>query len=203
MPEAIADVLKSKAVVWIAPAGEARPDETSVAAGAAWGGNWVKVGWTKEPLTMLYEYETHQFHVEQILAAIDEQKTSESLALETVLSEATALNLDYLSGGDGTNVTTTAAGASQVGYEELDIGDNPVLEKWAVGFEGINYDETDGALPVRIFIDRATVKINGELEFSQKNDDYTGIPLQVFGLANTASSNRLFTWQRVTAAATS
>lgn len=203
MPEQVGDILKSKATMWLAPYGEARPDETNIAAGAAWGGNWVKVGYTKEPLKMLYEFSEHESSVEQILAPVNRWKTDEHASFETTLAEATALIMDYVSGGDGTNPTTEAAGASQVGYEELNVGDNPLLEKWAVGFEGIKYDETDGALPVRVFIDKATLNINGELEFSQKTDDYVGIPVQVKGLANTSASNRLFTWQRVTAAATS
>lgn len=203
MPEEIGALLKSKAVMWIAPAGEALPDETSVAADAAWGGNWVKVGYTKEPLSFMYEYEMADMEIEQALGPVDRRKTNEQGTFETVLSEATALNLDYVSGGDGTNPSVTAAGASQVGYEELDVGNNPILEKWVAGFEGINYDETDGALPVRVFFTRATININGGLSFSQKDDDYVGIPVQIKALADMANSGRLFKWQRVTAAATS
>ena len=201
MPESVSDILKSKAVIWVAPTGESRPDETSVAAGGTWGGNWVKLGYTKEPLSVLYEFSEHETMVEQILGPVNRWKTDEHVTLETVLSETTGLNLDYVSGGDGTNTTTTAAGASQDGYEELDVGNNPLLEKWAVGIEGIKYDDTDGALPVRVFLDKATININGELSFSQKDDDYTGVPVQIKGLAN--SSGEMFTWQRVTAAATS
>ncbi len=203
MPESVSDILKSKASMWVAPAGETRPDETTVAAGGAWGGNWVKLGYTKEPLSMLYEFGEHESMVEQVLGPVDRWKTDEHATLETVLAETTAQNLDYVSGGDGTNKTTTAAGSSQKGYEELNVGNNPLLYKWAVGFEGIKYDEDDGALPVRVFLDRATINVNGELSFSQKDDDYTGIPMQVKALANTAASGRMFTWQRVTAAATS
>ena len=202
MPEQVSDILKTKAVLWIAPAGEAHPEETSVAVGGAWGGNWVKLGYTKEPLSVLYEFSEHESMVEQILGPVKRWKTDEHVTLETVLSEATALNLDYVSGGDGTNPTTTAAGASQVGYEQLDVGDNPLLEEWEIGFEGIKYDDTDGSLPVRIFL-KGTININGELTFSQKDDDYTGIPVQIKALADTGNSNRMFRWQRVTAAATS
>ncbi len=200
MPESVSDILKSKAVIWYAPTGTARPDETTVAAGGSWT-NWTKLGYTKEPLSVLYEFSEHETMVEQVLGPVNRWKTDEHVTLETVLAEATALNLELASGGDGTTLDTTAAGASQDAYEELDIGNNPLLTKWAVGVEGIKYDEDDGALPVRIFLDNCTINLNGELSFSQKDDDYTGIPVQIKGLAN--ASGEMFTWQRVTAAATS
>jgi len=203
MPEEIGALLKTKAVLWVAPYGEAQPGETSVAAGASWGGNWVKVGWTKAPLEFLYAFEEHDFEIEQALAPLDRQKIGESAMLETVLSENTALNLAYASGGDGDDVSSTSAGASQVAFDELEIGNDPYLEKWAVGFEGIKFDESENSLPVRYFFTRATININGGLTFSQKNDDYTGIPVQVKALADPSNNLKLFKWQRVTAPASS
>lgn len=203
MPESIADLLKSKATIWIAPVGTAQPDETTVAAGAAWGGAWVKLGWTKEPVKMKYETEEMEFMVDQILGPLDRRKINEHVTFETILAEATALNLAYASGGESGDVTSTAAGASQKAFEEIQIGGDPFMEKYAVGFEGILYDSTDTAQPVRVFMTRATLFLNGELEFSQANDDYVGIPCQVKGLADTGNSNRMFKWQRVTAPASS
>lgn len=203
MPEQVGDLFKSKATIWIAPVGEAFPDETAVAAEADWGGNWTKLGWTLEGIKFKYEYEDMEIAVEQILGPLSRRKTSESAMFETVLAEVTATNLAYAAGTDPTTlVTTTAAGASQAGYEEAAIGDNLLVQEYAIGLEGINYHQTDGLLPLRIFIPRATLVINGELEFAQKNDSMTGIPLQVKSLVDTANSNRLFVWQRVTAAAT-
>lgn len=203
MPETVADLLKSKAVVWVAPAGETIPDETTVAYGATWGGGWVKLGFTKEPLAVLYEFDEAELEVEQYLGPVKRRKINEHITLETVLSETTALNLAYVTGGASSDVTSTAAGAAQKAYEALNVGNDPILTEWAVGFEGVHYDATAVSQPVRIFLDPATININGALEFSQKNDDYTGIPLQVKGLANTGSTGRMFSWQRVTAAATS
>ena len=48
----VANILKTGAVLWNVPTGETVPDETSVAVGAAWGGNWARVGYTKEPLAL-------------------------------------------------------------------------------------------------------------------------------------------------------
>lgn len=203
MPEVVGDLLKSQAVVWVAPAGETIPDETTVAYAGTWGGNWVKLGYTKEPLSMLYEFDEAELMVEQMLGPVKRRKINEHATLETVLSEATALNLAYVTGGVAADVTSTAAGASQKAFESLNVGNDPVLTEWAVGFEGVHYDATGVAQPVRVFMDPATINVNGPLEFSKKNDDYTGIPLQVKGLANTASSGKMFNWQRVTAPASS
>lgn len=202
MPESIADLLKSKATIWIAPVGTAQPDETSVAADASWT-NWTKLGWTKEPVKVKYEFEEMEFMVDQVLGPLDRRKINEHVTIESVLAEATALNLAYVSGGESGDVTSTAAGASQKAYEEIQIGGDPFMEKYAIGIEGILYDSTDTAQPVRIFFTRATLFLNGELEFSQANDDYVGIPMQIKALADTGNSNRLFKWQRVTAPASS
>jgi len=202
MPEQVGDILKTKAVVWIAPKGESLPDESSVAAGAEWGGNWVKLGYTKESLKLKHSFSQHVVNVEQVLGAVKRFKTDEALMFETVLSEVTALNLAYVTGGKSTDVATTPAAAGQVGYEELNVGDDPTLEEWEVGFEGERVGATGGTLPLRIFC-QGNIILNGDLEFSKKNDDHTGIPIQIAALADTGDSNRMFKFQRVTAAATS
>ena len=196
------NLLKSKAVMRIAPTGEALPDETSVNHGAAWGGNWVKMGWTNAPLAFNYEYDTADFELEQFLAPVKRQKTAHSATFETTLAEVIAHNLARAIGGQDSDVTETAAGASQKGYEALDIGNSPVLEEWVAGFEGTTYDSAGTAQPVRVFFPVCTIHINGELSFSQKDDDIVGIPVQVMALADTANSGKLVTWHRVTAPAT-
>lgn len=200
---AVGNLLKSKAKVWIAPEGEAEPDETSVAYDGAWGGNWVNLGWTKEPLSFLYEIEEAEIEVEDYLGALDRWATMERVTLETVLAEAGfADTLAYASGTlDDTDVSTTASGAGQDGFDELEVGGVARLKKWAVGFEGVSYDSADNAQPLRVFLARATLRVNGELEFSQKSDDYIGIPLQVKALADSSNSGKMFKWQHVTAEA--
>ena len=202
MPEQVGDLLKSKATLWIAPSATALPDE-GLAVGTAWGGAWVKMGWTIDPVKMLYEFSEAELVADQVLGPLGRRKTDEHVTIETTLAEPTALNLAYATGMTTSSVVTTAAGATQVGYEQLVVGNAPVPTVWSVGFEGINYKEGASALPVRVFIRRATLMINGELEFSQKSDGQTAIPLQIKALADTANSNEMFMWQRVTAPATS
>ena len=200
--EAIGNLLKSKAVMWIAPYGETLPDETDIDAAEAWGGNWEKLGWTKEPLAFRYEFDEAEFNIEQALGALDRRKTAERASFETVLAEATGNSLAYAVGQATSDLTETAAGAAQKAFEELEIGNEVILDKYAVGFEGLTYDSAGTEQPVRVFFTRATLILNGELKFSQKDDDYVGVPVQVKALADASNSYKLLKWQRVTAPVT-
>ncbi len=201
----VANVVKSGAAIWYAPVGEAIPDETSVAYGAAWGGNWARVGYTKEPMLWLYEDERHRAEVEEEITAVREWRIHEDTSFETVLSELTAAYFELSRGGDPSSVSTTAAGAGQTGYEELKVGGEVVMNEFAWGFEGMYLNASGVSFPIRVFIHKGTAKLNGELSFSRKDDDYTGIPIQIHALVDTTKSagEKLFTFQRVTTAATS
>lgn len=194
----VTNILKSGAVAWIAPEGTAFPDETTVNAGAAWGGAWVRMGFTKEPLKLAYDDENHNIEVEEFLAAVGRKRIGEESKMETVLSELTGDYLKYAMDGA---LTTTAAGAGQKGFEELLVGNDSEKPVYAVGFEGIRYNATGVALPIRIGYWRCTIRLNGELEFSRRSDDHTGVSIQVEALANT-TTGRVIWFNRVTAPAT-
>lgn len=198
----VANILKTGAVLWYAPTGETVPDETSVAFGAAWGGNWARVGYTKEPLALIYEDTRHLVKVQEVLGTVREFRVEEDAKLETVLSELTGTYLQLAAGGQGT-LSTTAAGAGQKAYEQITIGGTAEIFEKSWGFEGMYLDASGNEFPVRVFVHKGTAKINGNIEFSKKSDDYTGVPIQIHVLADTSTSDRMFTFQRVTAAATS
>ena len=195
------NILKSGAAIWYAPVGEARPDETTVNAGAAWGGNWARVGFTKAPLAFKFSQEITRFMTEEMLGPVAVRKIGQGLELETVLAEITADYMNLVTGGQST-VAATAAGASQKGYSQFNMSNSARITSYAIGFEGVQWDSADVQLPLRIFLDNAFFILNGDLEFSKKNDDYTGVPLRVVSLTPT-ESDFLFTWQQVTAPATS
>lgn len=200
----VTNVLKSGAVLWVAPVDEAIPDETTVDFDAAWGGNWARVGYTKVPLTIAYDSEESDVEVEEELAPINRHRVKENLTWETVLAELTS---DYLqlAAANQTDVATTAAGASQRGYDTSGVGGVATLTKKAWGIEGVYVDADGAEFPVRFFMWKGTAKLNGNLEFSKKSDDYIGVPVQIKGLAHTtkSSGHKLMDWQRVTAEATS
>lgn len=195
----VSNILKSGAIAYIAPESTAFPDETTIAAGVSWGASWARLGFTKEPLKLAYEAEHHDIEVEEFLGAVGRKKIGEKAMIETVLSELIADYLKYAT--DGT-VTTTAAGAAQKAFSELLIGNDSEKTVYTLGFEGVRYNATGVALPQRFGFYRCTLTLNGELQFSRRDDDHTGVPLQAQALANTSTGRMIWT-NFVTAPATS
>ena len=193
------NIIHTGAVLWVAPTGEANPDETSVAYGGAWGGNWVRIGYTKAPLTVNYESTETDVNVEEELPPVKRFRTAENLTLETTMAEFTAAYLQRAA-GEQTTVTETAAGAAQDAYEQTGLGGDSTLTERKWGWEGRFIDSAGLEQPVRWFIHKATAMVNGAFEFSQKSDDYPGIPLQLKALSDTTQSagEKLCIFQRVT-----
>jgi len=199
----VTNIVHTGAILWNAPTGEANPDETTVAYGAAWGGNWVRVGYTKAPLTLAYESEEADVNVEEELAPVKRFRTGENLTVETTLAELTAAYL-ALAGANQATVTETAAGAAQKAYEWTSLGGDAVMTERKWGFEWRHIQSDGTEQPGRIFIHKGTAMINGNLEFSQKSDDYPGIPIQIKALSDTTQSAgaKLCRFERVTAPVT-
>ncbi len=197
---AVTDILITPARLWKAPVGETLPDESSVDYGDSWGGNWEDVGYTLQPLTMSYDRTLFELEVEQVTGIVKRRVTKEMATFESVLAEATPDNLQLAIGG---TVTTTAAGAGQVAFEDLDAGGDVQLDELAWGFEGF-YENAEGAkFPVRIFVYKATSILNGQLTFAKAAA--AGVPIQISAEADTgkAVGSQLIKFQRVTAVATS
>lgn len=198
----VANVIKSGARLYVAPTGEANPDETSVIYGAAWGGNWERVGFTKTPLTVAYDSEELDIEVEEELAPIRRWRVKENVTLETTLSELIAEYLQLAASNQDT-VSETGAGVGQKAYEETGLGGEVVLTEKKWGFEGLFLNASGDEEPVRVFVHKGTAKINGALEFSKKSTDYTGVPIQIKAITDTTQSagQKLLLFQRVTAEA--
>jgi len=189
-------IVKSNAVLWVNTVlGDGPPDEDTILAGDAWGSTWVRMGSTKEPLTCLYEDERADINVEENLAPVFRYKTSESLTLETVLAE---LDADYLALATEGTVSVDAGAGALIAYDELPVGNRAALTMYMFGFEGIAV-QSDGALwPVRFIVNRATIKLGGELSFSKREDDYTGMPIVIEALAPTdLAADKLFIFQQM------
>jgi hypothetical protein len=199
----VTNIVHTGAWLYNAPTGEANPDETTVAYGAAWGGNWVRVGYTKAPLTVAYESEESDVTVEEELPPVKRFRISENLTLETTLAEFTAAYLQ-LAAGNQTAVTETAAGGAQKAYEYTSLGGDPTITEKKWGLEWRHITSAGVEQPGRLFIHKGTAMINGALEFSQKADDYPGIPIQIKALSDTTQSAgaKLCRFERVTAPVT-
>lgn len=199
----VANVIKSGARLWVAPTGESIPDETSVAYGAAWGGNWARVGYTKTPLVMAYTSEEFDVEVEEELGPIKRRRVRETMTLETTLAELTAAYLQ-LAASNQDSVSETPAGGAQKAYEETGLGGEAILTEKKWGFEGLFITSGGDEEPIRLFVHIGTAMVNGNLEFSQKNTDYTGIPIQIKALADTSQTEgqKFCLFQRVTSETT-
>lgn len=197
---AVADILISPATIYYAPVGEAIPDETSIAYGDAWGGNWTNIGYTLQPLTMSYARTLFELEVEQVNGAVKRRVNKEVINLETVMAEATPTNMQLAIGG---SVTTTAAGASQVAFQDLDAGGAVSIDERTWGIEGFYEDAAGAKFPVRVFVWKANSILNGNFQFAKNAG--SGVPIQIQALldAGKAAGAQLIKFQRVTAAATS
>lgn len=194
-----ANIIIGGATVYNAPVGETPPAD-SVAYGTAWGGNWTDVGYTGAPVALISDITTLDIGGEQTTMTLARRKTEEKYALETVLKEITSSNLQLALGG---TAATTAAGASQVGKDVLEVGNEAVMDERAWGFEGQYVDSDGDTFPVRLFVFRATSVMNGNLEFAKGSE--AGISLRIDVLADTTkdAGKQAFKFERVTAAATS
>lgn len=202
MPLNTSDIMIAPANIWYSATGTALPDETTVAYGAAWPAGWTSVGYTTTPLAMAYETEDFELEVEQLPNVVKRQKVKENLTLECTLAELTAINMK-LAMGSSQSVGTTAAGASQHAYEEISMGGEIYLPEYQIGFEGYTLDASNRQLPVRLFIWRANIVLNGNLEFAKAAA--AGIPVQIKALAQTTqpAGQQLLRFQRVTSWKTS
>lgn len=193
MTKAICDIFSTPARILKAPVGTSAPAD-SVAAGGGWPAGWVEMGYTAAPLSVSYEFEEDERFIEQSLAPVDRVRTKEALTLETTLAELDLVQVGIAWAG---LVTPTAAGVGQVGKEELDIGDDPVLPKYAWGFEGSYIDEDGATFPIRLFVWKATASAGGKLDFGKEKPGQTTLKVKALADMTKSAKYRLFKMQRV------
>ena len=193
------NILIGGAKVYYAPVAESLPAD-SVAYGTAWGGNWTDLGYTSAPLTWAVSRETKEIEVEQSTLPVKEIVIKERHVFETTLAEITSTNLQL---GIGGTATTTAAGAAQVGKDELEAGGEAVMDEYAWGFEGMYLNASGVSYPVRCWIYKGVATINGNLEFAKGNEAGMGLHINALEDGTKDAGKRAIKFQRVTAPTTS
>ena len=182
MASSVSNLLLSPAWVYYAPTGEALPSNNSIEFGETWGGNWVNLGWTLNPVAFSYNQELQDYEVEQLLTPVMRRRNKEGAMFEMTLAEVTGTNLNLAM--DGT-ITTVAAGAGARATETIEFGGKTFISQYTFGLEGLL--KYDGAtlnipLPVRIQLFLCTAKINGKFEFAKKS--LADIPFQIEAVAD-------------------
>ena len=196
------DILVAEANILYAPKGTALPDETTVAWNTFtdWDAAWKHLGYTAEAARIGYNYDTFELEVEQTTQPVIQRKVSERFTIDFTLAQFDGTNLALVTGGTATN---TAAGASQKAYTKVVAGGDTNLGEYLFALEGYRPDANGTKQPVRIFVHRATIRLNGNIQFSKNAG--TTVPVQITGLADTgkAVGQQLFEAHIITAPATS
>ncbi len=177
-------IMTAEAALLFAPLNTALPDETSVAWNTfgSWTG-WTMMGYTTQPASISYTYDVFEVDVQQSLAPVKRRKTNERIQITSALAqlEGALLAVVY----SGTN-TTTAAGASQKGWDRVQFGGDPALDEYMFALEGWLEDSVGTKQPVRYFLYKATITQNGDLTFDKNN--VAALPIQVAALGDPAKS---------------
>lgn len=167
-------LLVTAATLYRAPVGESLPDVTEIEYGDAWGGNWIGLGYTLEPLTFSLDTDLVRVRVEQLLSAVRIFRRQEGLVLETTLAELTAENL-----------ALALDGAITVGdtYQIIEAGGDFAMREYAWGFEGYRLSDAGDKLAVRFFVHRGVAVLRGPIRMGRATA--TGIPLRIEAVADT------------------
>jgi len=177
-------IMTAEAALLYAPLGTSLPDETSVAWNTfgSWTG-WTLMGYTTQPSNISYTYDQFEVDVQQSLAPVKRRKTTERTTITTALAQLEGSLLALVL--SGTN-TTTAAGASQKGWDRVVYGGDPALNEYMFALEGWLEDSGGDKQPVRYFLYKATITQNGEMVFDKNN--VAALPIQIAALNDTTKS---------------
>lgn len=197
---ASADILATRAKIWYAPTGESLPDETSVAYDGSWGGNWTSLGFTATPLSMEYFESRTDSDIQQALSPVKDWRVDERITLRTEVNEFVGATLALLVHGSNAN---TAAGASQKAYSRVLGGGDPIVDQYAVGFEGYRPDSAGTLQPVRWFFYLASFQLDRGTTFSKRDESRLPIMIKTYADTSKAIGAQLFEVHIVTAPATS
>lgn len=178
------DILIGYARLWLAPVGEAFPDETTIDYGDAWGGNWAYVGDTLEPLVVALERNIVSVEIQQATTPVKESIVSMVPSLQTTVAVHSMTLLNQILGG---TLTTTAAGASQKGWQRLQYGGEADIDYFAVGFEALYKTSLNVQEPVRYLYWKGSLTLNGNINFDKGAP--TGIPINITILTDTSQAS--------------
>lgn len=198
---AVQDVLIGPGRLYRAPVGEAAPDETTVAYGAAWGGNWTDMGDFPEdmPVTITIDETVVKVYGQQSSGVKKQSRTRREPIVKGALLEHSVANMALLL--DST-AATTAAGSSQKGFSSIPFGTNPDVDEYAWGIEALRKDSAGNNQPVRWILHKGSIRLAGDIAYDKTKE--TVLPFEITILEDDSqdAGEQLGEFQQVTAAAT-
>lgn len=196
------DILIGPGKLYRAPLAAANPDESTVAFGAAWGGDWVDMADLLEgsPVALSIAEEFTKVYTERSTAPKNAVRTRREVMVKGTFAEHSVANMGILL--QGTTTTTAAAGGGQKGYSEIDFGTESEVDFYKWGIEAFRKDAADNIQPVRWFLHKGYIRLMGDINYAKQNP--TGIPFEITILGDGSQSvgEELGVLQIVTAAAT-
>jgi len=199
---AVQDVLIGPGRLYVAPVGEANPDETTVAYGAAWGGNWTDLGDFAEdsPIRIRIDEEIVAVYGQQSTGRKKQVRTRREPMVSGALQEHTVANWAYLL--DATADAAVPAGGAQKAYQELPFGVQSDISEYKFGVEGLRKDTAGINQPVRWFFHKGSIRLNADTAYDKTGPTDMAFEIAVFEDDTQATGEELGILQIVTAAIT-
>lgn len=180
------DILIGPGKLYRAPLDEANPDESTVAFGSAWGGNWTDMGDLIEgsPVTLGMPEEFTKVYTEQSTAPKNAVRTRREVMIKATLAEHSVANMAVIL--QGTAETTAAAGGGQKGFSEIPFGTESEVDFYKWGIEATRKDANGTQQPVRWFLHKGYIRLSGDTAYAKRTP--TGIPVEITILGDGSQS---------------
>lgn len=195
------DILIGPGKLYYAPVSTANPDETTTVYGAAWSGGWTDLGDFIEGsgITLSISEEFTKVYTEQETAPKNAVRTRREMMVRGTLAEHSITNMALILQG---TAEPTSAGPAQKGYSEIPFGTESDVDFYKFGIEALRKDTTDSNQPVRWFLHKGYIRLNGDVAYTKQNP--TGVPIEItiLGDGSQSAGEELGILQIVTAPAT-
>lgn len=175
-------IILGYAKIWTAPQGTAFPAAT-IAYGTAWGGAWLYLGDTLDPLTLGGDREEFKVEIQQAITAVKTIITKDEKNFSTVMAEHDILLLNQLLLGTAVN---TAPGSGTPGYYTLDFGGKQIPNVLAVGFEALWQTAAGVQTPIRWMFYKGSLIQDGDIVYDKNG--VAGIPIRIDTYADTTQA---------------
>jgi len=198
---ALADVLVTGATMLYSDVGTSLPNINTVAFGnyGSWS-SWTSLGITTAPIRARRDREYYQLDAQQYADPVLIRLVGKRMTLRFEIAELTGPTLALLL--DGT-LQITPPGAGVKGLNTIDFGANlaTVEKQWA--FEGFRLDSAGTMQPVRWFIWKAVLMLDGDFEFNKRDSTKARATLLCMADLTKPSGQEIGKIQIVTAPASS